>query len=68
MIVRKPSPEEKVARHLSSMVICMVTLYHKTTANKQEALRCRDERGQAMRFQNRTVSKRTGSLALFRHT
>ena len=66
--VQKPSPEEKVARHLSSMVICMVTLCHKTTANKQEALWCRDGRGQAMRFQNRTVSKRTGSLALFRHT
>ena len=29
--VQKPSPEEKVARHLSSMVICMVTLCNRSS-------------------------------------
>ena len=29
--MRKPSPEEKVARHLSSMVICMVKLCNRSS-------------------------------------
>ncbi|MBQ1639302.1 MAG: hypothetical protein II101_06525, partial [Ruminococcus sp.] len=64
----KPSPEEKVARHLRCMLFVMLWLVIKQTFNQQQALWCRDGRGQAKRFQNRTVSKRRGSLAFFRHT
>ncbi len=39
--VQKPSPEEKVARHLSSMVICMVTLCNRSSVKSTRRVSCR---------------------------
>jgi hypothetical protein len=50
------------------MLSVLLRFVIKQTLKKQKVLWCRDGRGQAKRFLNRTVSKRTGSLALFRHT
>ena len=45
--VRKPSPEGKVARHLSRLLFVTLRFVMNQTPNFQQALRCRDGRGQA---------------------
>ena len=50
MAVRKPSPEEKVARHLSSMVICMVTLCNRSSvkSTRSYVVPCRKRASDAL--------------------
>ena len=48
--VQKPSPEEKVARHLSSMVICMVTLCNRSSVKSTRSfvVPCRKRASEAL--------------------